>query len=447
MVIKKNILKAVPTLVISHSYKLFIAAHIDTQATTVLIILLLLLLIFSFAVSGAQVAFFSFTTKDVNLLKTKQQPAYQRIITLLENPRSFLASLLIANTFSAIAIIIITTLIIDNVLHLKEMSWGWIGVYFIKVLSVTSLLVSFAEILPKMYARQNNIRFAKDFGIIFEGVFYLFHRMGNWFVKYLNIAEHSMNKNKIDEISDEELENTGSEEEKNILKRIEKFADITVKQIMRTRLDVSGVDYKITFPQLFKSLQEQQYSRMLVYKDNLDDIIGMIQTKDVLPYIDQPADYDWHALIRPPFFVPEYKKTEDLLREFQTKQIHFAIVVDEFGGTSGIVTLEDIMEEIIGDIKDEFDEDGSHYKKIDDHNYIFEGKTMVYDVCKAMQLAGNTFDEIKGESDSLAGLVLEVAGDLPKPSQSFVAGDFKFTVLQMDKNRLYKIKVTVNEII
>jgi CBS domain containing-hemolysin-like protein len=297
-----------------------------------------------------------------------------------------------------------------------------------------------------MYARQNNIRFAKDFGIIAEGVFYLFHRMGNWFVKYLNIAERSINKNKIDELSDEELKNTGSEEEKNILKRIEKFADITVKQIMRTRLDVSGVDYKISFPQLLKSLQEQQYSRILIYKDSLDDIVGIIHTKDVLPYIDQPVDYDWHALISPPYFVHEYKKTEDLLREFQTKQIHFAIVVDEFGGTSGIVTLEDIMEEVIGDIKDEFDEDDSDYKKIDDNNYIFEGKTMVYDVCKAMQLPGNTFDKIKGESDSIAGLVLEVAGDLPKLGQSFVAGDFKFTVLQMEKNRLHKIKVTVNEI-
>jgi gliding motility-associated protein GldE len=442
---KKFSLEYYPAAIIAALYRFCFAAQIDSRATTVLIILLVVLLIFSFAVSGAQVAFFSLTNKDVNLLKTKPQPAYQRIINLLENPKALLASLWIANTFAAIAIIVITNLIIDEVLNLKEMSWGWIAAFFVKVLVVTSILILFAEILPKMYARHNNIRFAKDFGPIVEGVFYLFNRMGNWFVKYSDLAEHKINKNKSDELSDEELENTGSEEERNILKGIEKFGNITVKQIMRTRLDVSGVDYKISFAQLLKSTEELEYSRIPVYKEDLDDITGMIHTKDILPYIDKPADYDWHALMRPPYFVHEYKMIEDLLREFQSKRIHFAVVVDEFGGTSGIVTLEDIMEEIIGDIKDEFDEDDNNYKKLDENNYIFEGKTMVYDVCKAMQLHVNTFDKIKGESDSLAGLVLEVAGEIPKLNQVLISGDFQFTVLEIEKNRLQKIKVTIKQ--
>jgi putative hemolysin len=440
---KRISLEYYPAAATASLYRFCFAAHIDSQSTTVLIILLAVLLIFSFAVSGAQVAFFSLTNKDINILKTKSQPVYQRIINLLENPKALLASLWIANTFAAIAIIVITNLIIDDVLNLKEMSWGWIAAFFVKVLVVTSLLFLFAEILPKMYAKHNNIRFAKDFGVITEGVFYLFNRMGNWFVKYSDLVERRINKNKTDELSDEELENTGSEEERKILKGIEKFGNITVKQIMRTRLDVSGVDYNISFAELLKSAEELQYSRIPVYKENLDDIEGMIHTKDILPYIDKPADYDWHSLMRVPYFVHEHKMIEDLLREFQNKRIHFAVVVDEFGGTSGIVTLEDIMEEIIGDIKDEFDDDDSNYKKLDDNNYIFEGKTMVHEVCKAIQIPANTFDKIKGESDSLAGLVLEVAGEIPKLNQVLIAGDFQFTVLEIEKNRLQKIKLTV----
>ena len=425
-------------------YNVLLTAYIDPQATTVLVILLIALLVFSFAVCGAQVAFFSFSLKDINLLKTKPQPAYQRIISLLENPNTLLASLLIANIFSAIAIVVITNLIIDSILHLHELSWGWIAAFFVKVLVVTTLLSLFAEILPKMYARQNNIRFAKDFGVIIEGVFYLFSRMGNWLIKYSDMLETRINKNKVGELSEEELKNTGSEEERNILKGIEKFGNMTVKQIMRTRLFVTGIEQDISFAELLKSVEELHYSRIPVYKENLDNISGMIHTKDILPFIGYPEDYEWHGLMRIPYFIHEHKMIEDLFREFQTKHIHFAIVVDEFGGTSGIVTLEDIMEEIIGDIKDEFDEDDSSFKKIDDNNYIFEGRTMMYDVCKALQIPGDTFDKIKGESDSLAGLVLEVAGDIPKLNDIINAGDFQFTILETDKNRLQKIKVTIN---
>jgi putative hemolysin len=274
-------------------------------------------------------------------------------------------------------------------------------------------------------------------------VFYLFSRMGNWLVKNTDAIETKFGRNKVEALTEVELQNTASEEERNILKGIEKFGNVTVKQIMRTRLDVSAINEKTSFADLLKSLDELHYSRVPIYKDDLDQVVGMIQTKDVLPYIDEAGDYDWRGLMRTPYFVHEHKMIEDLLREFQSKRIHFAVVVDEFGGTSGIVTLEDIMEEIIGDIKDEFDEDDSSFKKLDDKNYVFEGKAMIHDVCKAMKIPESTFDKVKGESDSLAGLVLEVAGEIPKPLQVLVSGDFKFTVLEIEKNRLQKIKVTI----
>jgi gliding motility-associated protein GldE len=278
----------------------------------------------------------------------------------------------------------------------------------------------------------------------------LFSGLAAWLVRNSDMIEKKIDsRNKaitleeLDHAIDITTENAASEKEKNILKGIVKFGNISVKQIMRTRMDVNGIEYKSPFNEVVKKAEELHYSRLPVYKNKLDEVVGILHTKDLLPYLDQPPSFDWHQLLRQPYFVHEQKLIEDLLKEFQQKRIHFAVVVDEFGGTSGIVTLEDIIEEIIGDIKDEFDDDDSDYKKLDDNNYIFEGKSMIHDVCKAMKLATDTFDGVKGQSDSLAGLVLEVAGEIPQPNQVISVGDFDFTVLEVVKNRLKKIKVTI----
>lgn len=212
---------------------------------------------------------------------------------------------------------------------------------------------------------------------------------------------------------------------------------------MKGRLDVSGVPFDTSFSGLVKMVEELHYSRLPVFKDDLDQVVGMLHTKDLLPYLNNGDDFDWHAITRLPYFVHEQKMIEDLLKEFQLKRIHFAVVVDEFGGTSGIVTLEDILEEIIGDIRDEFDDDDLSYKKLDDMNYVFEGKTMINDVCKLMGISVDTFDAVKGNSDSLAGLVLEITGEIPQTNQVIPSGDFEFTVLEVLKNRLQRIKVTI----
>jgi putative hemolysin len=424
-------------------------APINTQATTILVFLLIILLVISFFLAGAEVAFFSLSFKDMNMLKTKQQPAYKRIVDLLEDPKNLLASLLIANSFINIAIIIISNFVIDAVVTLDTQLW-W-AQFLIKVLSVTFLLVLFGEIMPKVMATQNNIRFAKDAGALVETVSYLFRGLSKQLVSMSDFIEKKLAKKANSSYSLEELDHaiditTNSEasiKEKNILKGIVKFSNISAKQIMKARLDVSGIEHNTSFGDLIKRVEELHYSRLPVYKEDLDDVVGIIHTKDLLPFLEQPADFDWRTLMRPAYFIHEQKMIEDLLQEFQAKRIHFAVVVDEFGGTSGIVTLEDIMEEIIGDIHDEFDEEEIEYTKLDDFNFIFDGKVMVHDVCKAMELPMETFDEVRGNSETLAGLVLEIAEEIPAVNEVISSGDFDFSVLELEKNRLQKIKVTI----
>jgi gliding motility-associated protein GldE len=428
-----------------------ILSAIQAQGTTVLVMVLLVLLFLSFVLSGAEVAFFSLTYKDINLLKSKQQPPYKRIVDLLEEPKTLLASLLIANSFINISIIIISNLLIDDMFNFERFDAVWIE-FLIKVISVSFLLVLFGEVMPKVLATNNNIRFAKDFGGIVQAVSYACAGLSKRLVNFSDIIEKRLSNKanggsysleELDHAIDLTTDSTASENEKNILKGIVKFGNITVKQIMKTRMDVHGISELATYPELIKNVKELHYSRLPVYKEDLDNVVGMVHTKDLIPYLNEPDSFEWKVLMRSPYFVHEQKLIEDLLNEFQAKHIHFAVVVDEFGGTSGIVTLEDILEEIIGDIKDEFDEEETGYKKIDDNNYIFEGRTMLNDVCRIMDLQGDIFDQVKGESDSLAGLVLELAGEIPTVSQVVQSGDFQFTVLELEKHRINKVKITI----
>jgi len=422
---------------------------INPQATSILAIIILFLLIVSFIVSGSQVAFFSLTYKDVNNLKTKQDASWKRIVTLLEEPKLLLGSLLIANILVNIAIIILANFLIDQMVLLKQ-SFLFFEL-LVKVLIVSFVILLFGEVMPKVWASQNNLQFAYYTSGIVEIIHLLFRKISGWMGSQSDIFErlfgskktYGLNLEELDHSIDVATNNDASEEEKNILKGIIKFGNITVKQVMKTRLDVNGIDYSISFEALKARIEELHYSRLPVYKKSLDEIAGMIHTKDLMPYLNEPADFDWHTLLRTPYFVHENKMIEHLLKDFQTKRTHFAVVVDEFGGTSGIVTLEDILEEVIGDIKDEFDEEESVNKQMDDGSYVFEGRTMINDVCKTMRLPVDTFDQVKGESDSLAGLILELAGEIPKVNAVIPCGDFEFTVLDAEQSRIKKVKVMV----
>lgn len=422
---------------------------INTEGIVVLIFFLFSLLVLSFFVSGAEVAFFSLTYKDINMLKTKQHHSYKRIVTLLEDPKSLLASLLIANSFVNIAIIIISNFVINSLFTIQ---YGWLE-FAVKVLTVTFFLVLFGEVMPKVMATQNNLRFAKDSGPLIAAIFFLFRRISKRLVKSSDYIEKKLSAKsnfnysrvEMDHAIDITTDSEASVKEKNILKGIVKFGNISARQVMKARLDVSGIDISLPFPLLIKRLEELHYSRLPVYKEDLDEVVGMLHTKDLLPFLDNQNDFDWHPLIRPAYFIHEQKLIEDLLTEFRAKRIHFAVVVDEFGGTSGIVTLEDIMEEIIGDIKDEFDEEDIAFEKIDDSNYLFDGKVMINDVCRIMNLPIETFDKVKGDSESLAGLILEITGEIPSENETAKYNEFVFTVLKVEKNRLQKIKIAVNQ--
>jgi putative hemolysin len=432
----------------SHLLSLLLLAG-NTQGITLLVVLILFLLLISFFVSGAEVAFFSLSYKDVNMLKTKQDAGWKRIVGLLEDPKILLGSLLIASTLVNIAIIILSNFLIDEMLDLKAGIW----LALIKIIIISFFLVLFGKVLPKVWATQNNLRFAYNASYIVEIIHYLFRRMSVWMTGLSDGVENFLGK-KASSYSLEELDSAiditastdASEREKSILKGIVKFGNIPVKQVMTTRLDVCGVNQNLSFHELIKKCAELHYSRVPVYKENLDEVVGIIHTKDVLPHLNEDNDFKWQQLSRQPYFVHEQKLIEDLLKEFQEKRIHFAVVVDEFGGTSGIVSLEDILEEITGDIKDEFDEEESGDSRLDDYTYIFEGRTMINDVCKMMDLPIDTFERVRGDSDSLAGLVLEIAGRFPTVNDIVSSGDFEFTILELDRNRIKKVKVAVKPV-
>ena len=417
-----------------------------------LLLLMIVLLFLSFSIAGSEVAFFSLSYKDIQNLKTKSNKALKRIVHLLDDPKRLLTSMLIANSFINICIILIANILINHLFVFDQI--GIPGIEFlVKVIAVTLLLLFFGEILPKVMATQNNIRFASDFGGIIQVVYFIFSKPSSIMVKYTNIIENKLSKKnygttysmeELDHAIDLTTSPNNQENEKKILKGIVKFGNITVKQIMKTRLDVYGVDESIFFDELLEHIKEHNYSRFPVYKEDLDTVVGMIHTKDVLPHINKKKDFKWDALIRPAFFVHEQKMVEDLLKEFQLKRIHFAIVVDEFGGTSGIITLEDILEEIVGDIKDEFDEEESMIKKIDDFHYLVEGKTPIIDLCNFIDISSGFFDSVKGESDTVAGLFLELAGAFPTLQQVIKFKQFSFTVLEIQKNRIHKIQLIIN---
>ena len=431
----------------------FYLLSITPASSAVLIFIAVLLFTISFLVAGAEVAFFSLTYKDINMLKTKPQPSFRRIVNLLEQPKTLLASMHIANSFVNIGIILIINLVMEGWLEMLPISTGL--QFLIKVFSVTFLIILFGQVLPKVWATHHKVWFASTASLTIEIFNSLFYRFSKKMVSFSDGIEKKLSPNNSSLLVNSQLdyaidllpENEATMEEKQILKGIRKFGGTMVKQVMRTRLDVSGIDHHSDFEHVVKKIEDLQYSRLPVYKHNLDEIVGILHTKDLLPHVNASKvdNYDWHILMRPAYFVHEQKLIEDLLQEFRNRRIHLAVVVDEFGGTSGIVTLEDIMEEIIGEIEDEFDNEKSINEKIDEFTYIFEGKTMINDLCKAMRLPSNTFEIAKGDSDSLAGLVLEIAGEFPQINEEVLTPGFIFIPLAINKNRIDSVKVIINK--
>lgn len=423
-----------------------------TPGIIISLLLIIVLLMLSAAISGSEIAMFSLSPAELNEIRNSNNKTNQLIIHLLEKPKRLIATILIANNFVNVSIVILSSYIMAGLFDFSESP---LMGFFIQVIVVTALLLLFGEIMPKIYASQNVLSFARFMAkplLILRRIFY---PLSSVLVQSTSVIDKRIARKgheiSIDDLS-EALELTTSdnktpEEEKKILKGIVKFGDTSVREIMRPRIDVTAVDDSTSYNQLMGIILDSGYSRIPVYHENFDHVTGILYIKDLLPHFNQSDDFNWQHLQRPAFFIPENKRINDLLQEFQTKKIHLAVAVDEYGGTSGIVTLEDILEEIVGEINDEFDSesDNIHYSKIDDNNYVFEGKTLLNDFCKLLGIEDRIFDEAKGESDTLAGLMLELAGKIPEPSEKFRFGKYVFQAETVDKRRIKKIRVIIDQ--
>ena len=407
-----------------------------------------LLLVVSAFASGSEIAFFSLSPSDINEMDPERKPKDSAIQKLRDDNERTLATILVTNNFVNVTIIMLCNYVFGKVIDFGNAYW--LQFLCITVL-LTFLLLLFGEIMPKVFARQNPLAFCRRVvnGILFARK--IFWPIETVLLKSRVIAERLLRNDthvlSVDEL-EQALELTDKDEirdEKSMLQGIIRVGDETVKEIMTSRKDVVDIDIKTPFSRVIKCIVENNYSRIPVYQDNSDNIRGVLYIKDLLLHIGKPDTFRWQSLIRPPYFVPETKKVDDLLREFQDNRVHIAIVVDEFGGTSGIVTLEDVLEEIVGEIHDEYDEDDKMYKRVNSNTYIFEGKTPLSDFVKILDVSDDEFSEIEGEADTLAGLMLEMKGDFPEVHEKFEYDNFCFEIMEVSERRIASIKVVVRE--
>jgi putative hemolysin len=415
------------------------------------IIILLSLLLVSGYISGAETAFFAISPTQLAHLKNGKGTASKVVYQLLNSPKRLLATLLITINFVNIAIVVFSSVIISQVFIFDgHETTGFI----IQVVAVTFVIVVFCEVLPKVYATQNAMRTAHHSAFPVYVLDKIFRPLSALLIKSTSFVDRRVSQKGYD-VTVEELthaieitsDKNTNEGEKKILKGIAKFGNIDVKQIMKPRMDVIAFDREMTFPEIFPLILEHRYSRIPVFEKTFDSIVGILYIKDLLPFLDKQQDekFDWQKLLRPAYFVPESKKINDLLQEFQEKKNHLAVVIDEYGGSSGIVTLEDILEEIVGEINDEFDEEELVYSKLDDYNFVFEGKALLNDVCRVMEVDRKIFDIGNEEVDTLAGLILELKGSIPYKFEVIRFKDIAFTIESADRRRIKRVKISLPE--
>lgn len=412
------------------------------------IIGIVILLFFCAMIAATEVALFSLSQKDLQELSKQNLSKYNVIEKLLAKPKKLLATILIANNFLHIAIVILFSISLDRVFETITIP---LLKFTVEVILVTFLILLFGEVLPKVYANRNNIKFALFITYPLLFLEKILTPLSAPMRSLTNFLQEKLGKQKtnlsVDKLS-QALELTSTEgtstEEQKILEGIVSFGNTDTKQVMSPRIDVFALDIEETFAEIYPKIVEKGYSRIPVYKDSIDHIEGVLFVKDLIPYINK-KDFDWKPLMRKPFFVPENKKLDDLLKDFQGMKSHLAIVVDEYGGTSGLVSLEDIIEEIVGDISDEFDDENSSFTQLDDKNYLFEGKTNLKDFYRIIDVDEQLFEEKKGEAETLAGFILEILGHFPKKGNKIHFENLRFTIEAVDKKRIKQIKITVNE--
>ena len=422
-----------------------ISVHSPTISAIIAIVLAGLLLLVSGFASASEIAFFSLSPSDLNAIDEKKHPSDEKIRKLLDDTERLLATILITNNFVNVTIIMLCNFFFMSVFEFHSP----IADFLILTVILTFLLLLFGEIMPKIYSAQKTLAFCRFSapGIwMFRSLFYPVASMLVRSTSFLN--KHFARKNhniSVDELSHalELTDKAELKEENNILEGIIRFGGETAKEVMTSRLDVVDLDIRTPFKDVLQCIIENAYSRIPIYSENRDNIKGILYIKDLLPHLNK-VDFRWQSLIRPAYFVPETKMIDDLLRDFQANKIHIAIVVDEFGGTSGIVTMEDIIEEIVGEIHDEYDDEERTYAVLNDHTWVFEAKTQLTDFYKITKVDEEVFDEVAGDSDTLAGLLLELKGEFPALHEKVTYDHYEFEVLEMDNRRILKVKFTIN---
>lgn len=404
-----------------------------------------ILLVVSALMSGSEVSYFSLSSKQIDELESESLK--RKIHKLISNPKKLLATILIANNAVNLAIVILSGVLTEY--YFAGINWPYWLTFLVQVVAVTFIILLFGEVLPKVYATYAPARIAR---LMINPILFLNKALswmstplmysGNFIDKRLRKTESTLSAGHLSAVIDLTHDDSVSEEEKRIWKGIVEFGTISVKETMKPRIDVMSVEITTGYRELLNEILKAGYSRIPVYEENFDQIRGVLYIKDLLPHLDEKDDFEWQKLMRPAFYVPENKKIDDLLKEFQSKKMHMAIVVDEFGGSSGIITLEDVIEEIVGEINDEFDDDEIVYSKLDENNYVFEGKTTLINLCRIMDIEYETLEPYVGESDTLAGLVLELNGQLPHRNQVLNCAHLRFMIESVDRRRIKRIKVT-----
>ena len=407
----------------------------------------LLLLLCSAFVSGSEIAFFSLSPADMNELEERRTSADRRVLQLLQDSERLLATILCSNNFVNVAIIMLLTFFFNQTV---DFGWNKVLEFLVMTVVLTFLLLLFGEIMPKIAASQTPLCMARFCAPAYGVLVKLWWPVSSLLMKSTKLTsrlEMAHQQLSVDDL-EQALELTDKEEiadEQQMLNGIIRFGGEMAREVMTPRVDIVGLDIKTPFPEVIQCIVENNYSRIPIYADNEDNIKGILYIKDLLPHLGKPANFRWQTLVRPATFVPETKMIDDLLRDFQAQKVHIAIVVDEFGGTSGLVTMEDIIEEIVGEINDEYDEDERTFTRLNQNTYVFEAKTLLSDFRKIMQLPEDAFDNVAGEADTLAGLLLEIKGEFPQEHERIQHGRFTFEVMEMDERRIVKIKVIVGK--
>lgn len=409
-----------------------------------------ILLFMSAMISASEVAFFSLKADDLDRCRESDDKRYLNIIDLLKRPRLLLATILIMNNFVNVGVVTISTFLMWDMANTRNPTETIVGVV---TFATTFAITFFGEIIPKVYATQRNLFIAHMMASVWKVLERICRPISYILMGMSSLIERRIEKkgysSTVEELNQALELTTGnketSQDEKDILKGIVNFGTLAVKQVMRSRLEISAVEVELNFRELLDAVSKSGFSRIPVYKETVDRIEGILYTKDLLPYLGETEAFQWQKLLRPGFFVPETKRLDSLLKDFQSKHVHMAIVADEYGGTSGLVTLEDLIEEIIGEINDEFDEVAVPYQKIDDRTFVFEGKISLHDFCKALELDPQYFDDVKGESESLGGLMLELHSSMPNAGDKITYDRFLFTIVSVDQKRIKRIRVTITD--